>query len=85
MPYTIQKEFITELMGEKIVLFNSVRSKLYTLNETGKYIYIQLKKKLDEDNISQKLARKYNISYKIAQKDVSSFIQKLLKRNIISY
>lgn len=44
-------------------------------NETGYFIWKQLKNKLSADDISIKLAKKYNIPYEEALKDTDEFIQ----------
>ncbi len=81
--YKIKKDFIVDKIEGKITIFSIESSTFYNFNETGTYIFDLFKKNLDKRMIIQLLVKKYQISNKKAEKDISEFLNDLLKNKII--
>jgi hypothetical protein len=79
------QNIIYKELGDEAALLNTHSGELYTLNETGKYIWNALvAKEFNLTQISQNLCEIYDISETEANSVVSSFLielrsQKLLK------
>lgn len=83
MKYKINKGFISQKMGKKLVIFDGERSVLYTLNETGSFIFKKLKLGWAKQKIIDGLANKYRIQGDAAKKDVEDFILELESKKIV--
>ena len=81
--YVINKEISHREMEDQIVLLPPDRHALHTLNESGRYVWMQLSKQKSPSEIIKAFAIKFNISEKKAKADVLSFIKKLEKMRII--
>lgn len=81
--YKINKGFITQKLDDKIVIFDSEESMLYTLNETASYIFKKLKSGWDKEKIIQNIGKKYKINQKKINQDFDDLIENLIKKNII--
>ncbi len=56
--------------------------KMFTLNETGAFIWKSLEKGLTQSEIAKKLSEEYNVDTKTAEKDVESFICKMKEADV---
>ncbi|MCR4263887.1 MAG: PqqD family protein [Candidatus Roizmanbacteria bacterium] len=85
MALTLNKDkgLIVQKIGSDLVIFDSERSELLTLNETAASIYKLIKKGLDEETISQKIAKDYAISEEKALEDIRGLVEKMKKRKIL--
>jgi len=79
----IYKNILEHKIGDDLVLINSDSKKIFTINRTGIYIWNLIKKGNDEEKIKIKISKKYRISEDIANKDLTAFIKKLKKYNIL--
>jgi len=83
MKYRIQKGLIVQKIDKETVIFDGEESVLYTLNETASEIFKMIKKGLSEEEIVEKMVKKYSIKKERAEKDVKETINDLKKRKII--
>ncbi len=81
--YKLKKGLISEKLDGKIVIFDSDKSILYTLNETAGFIFEKLKKGIDKEKIVELLVKKYQVKRERVQKDLKDLIENLKKKNII--
>jgi hypothetical protein len=65
------------------VIFDAEESVLYTLNATASEIFCLLKKGLKEEEIVERMVKKYKVKKERAEKDVKEMIGELEKRKII--
>ena len=84
MKYKINKGFITQKIGGKVTIFAGEESTLFTLNETGAYIFQGIKLGWDKEKIISKLISIYDITEADAKKDLKLFIETLLEKNILA-
>jgi len=73
-------EYVLVPIANNIADMNSV----YTLNETGAFIWEHLDGKRDLNEIILELTREYEIDEKTAREDLLSFVEKMQKYLIIS-
>lgn len=71
--------FIVVAVGNVALDFNGV----ITLNETGAFLWKQLKKETTEVELTEALMNEYEIDKDSANKDVSRFIDKLKEADIL--
>jgi len=81
--YQIQKGLIIQKIDKETVIFDAEESVLYTLNETASEIFRLLKKGLKEQEIVEKIVKKYDVRKERVEKDVREIIGKLEKRKIL--
>ena len=81
--YQIQKGLIIQKIDKETVIFDAEKSVLYTLNETAAEIFRLLKKGLKEEEIVERMVKKYKVKKEKAEKDVKEMIGELTKRKII--
>jgi hypothetical protein len=83
MKYKIQKGLIVQKLGKETVIFDGEESVLYTLNETASEIFKMIKKGLSEEEIVEKMVKKYSIKKERAEKDVRELVEELIKKGIV--
>ena len=66
-------------LGEKLVNFEM----MMTLNETGAFLWEQLKEDKTEEDLVAALLAEYNVEKEVAAKDVSEFVQKLKEKEVL--
>jgi len=81
--YQIQKGLIIQKIDKETVIFDAEESVLYTLNETASEIFRLLKKGLKEEEIVEKIVKKYNVRKERVEKDVRELFKELEKRKIL--
>ena len=81
--YQIQKGLIIQKIDKETVIFDAEESVLYTLNKTASEIFRLLKKGLKEEEIVEKMVKKYEVKKERVEKDVKEIIGELKKRKII--
>jgi len=79
----INKGYITQKMGNKTTIFAGEESILYTLNETGSYIFQGVKLGWDKQEIARGLMEDFDVTKEDALKDIDSFIKNLQKKKVI--
>lgn len=82
--YKIKKGFIVQRMKDKVVIFDSERSLLYTFNETASFIFKKLKLGWDKEEIMEDLVKKYKTKTENVRGDVEDLISVLLTEKIIT-
>lgn len=80
----INKGLITQKINDKLVIFDSSKSSLYTLNETAAFIFRKIKNKHNQAEIVTSITEKYKVSYQEAKKDLEGLLKQLQKQKIIS-
>lgn len=83
MKYRTQKGLIVQKLGKETVIFDGEESVLYTLNQTASEIFKMLKKGLSEEEIVEKMVKKYSIKKERAEKDVRELVEELIKKGIV--
>lgn len=83
MRYKINADYIIQENEDKLIVFDSENSMLYTCNELGTYIFQRLKRKWDEERIMQKISEEYDIDISEIKEDIKEFISTLVKKDII--
>ena len=83
MRYKINSKFIVQNAGDQIIVYDSEKSLLYTLNSTASYILKGLKKMWTEDKVADELSGKFHIDKITASEDTKFCITDLLNRNIL--
>jgi len=81
--YQIQKGLIIQKIDKETVIFDAEESVLYTLNETASEIFRLLKKGLKQEEIVEKIVKKYDVRKERVEKDVKEIIGDLKKRKIL--
>jgi hypothetical protein len=81
--YKINKGIIVQKLDKKTVIFDGEKSLLFTFNETASHIFNLLKKGKTEEEISASLVKRYEITEKMAEKDLKEIITDLRKKKII--
>jgi len=81
--YQIQKGLIIQKIDKETVIFDAEESVLYTLNETASEIFRLLKKGLKEEEIVERMVKKYEVRKERVERDVREIIGKLEKRKIL--
>ncbi len=71
--------YIVVAVGSAVKQFNGV----ITLNETGAYLWKQLEKGCEEEQLVSALLSEYEVDEETAKKDVKAFIEKLSVANLI--
>lgn len=83
MKYRLKKGFLVQKLNNELMIFDEEKSLLYTLNETASFVFSLIKKGFDEEEIVEKMIKKYQIKKIRAQKDVKELINDFLKKKII--
>jgi hypothetical protein len=81
--YQIQKGLIIQKIDKETVIFDAEESVLYTLNETASEIFRLLKKGLKEEEIVERMVKKYEVKKERVEKDVKELFKELEKRKIL--
>lgn len=58
-------------------------SKVYNINKVGAFIFSALENGDDFDTILDKMVKKYDADIEVLKKDLTDFINELIKRNIV--
>ena len=81
--YKLKQGFIVQKKDNSVTLFDGEKSLLYTFNESASYIFEQIKKGLNGEEIIKKITKKYKISKKEANKDFRKLLNDLKRKKII--
>ena len=80
----INKGFVYQDVEDEMIIFDSENSVLLTFNETAAFIFKKLSKGVDVEKINTALVKTYDVTEKVARKDIENLIGSLLKKKIIS-
>ena len=72
--YQIQKGLIIQKIDKETIIFDAEESVLYTLNETASEIFRMLKKGLKEEEIVEKIVKKYEKRFSVLPGIFSSWV-----------
>lgn len=79
---------LKEVAGEIMLVYQNEKtvdfSKVITLNEIGKEIYLLIKEGKEENEIVSSLLLEYEVRKEVLKKDVHDFIKKLKELKIIN-
>ena len=81
--YQLQKGLIIQKLDKETVIFDAEESVLYTLNETAAEIFKMIKKGLKEEEIVERMVKKYDVRKERVKKDVKELVEELKKRKIL--
>lgn len=83
MKYVHKKSITKEKIDEKAVLFDSEEFLFYELNETMAFIWEELESPKTIEELSNKLASKFNIDKDEAKKDIKDSVEELVKLKLL--
>jgi hypothetical protein len=81
--YQLQKGLIIQKLDKETVIFDAEESVLYTLNATAAEIFRLIKKGLKEEEIVERMVKKYEVRKERVEKDVKELFKELEKREIL--
>lgn len=78
----IKAGFVTREVGHELVLVPltgnvAQMNELFTMNETGKFIWENIKEDTTIDELAEKMVEAFEVSPEIAKKDISGFLVKM--------
>lgn len=84
----IKEGFVLNKMGQQTVVVSvGAASKIFNgmikLNETGEFLWNELIKDTNKENLVKALVQEYEVTNEQAQKDVEAFVSTLEKRGIV--
>jgi hypothetical protein len=82
--YLVSKEISHREIEGQILLLRPDDHFLYTVNGSGKFIWLEILKRKPLSTIAKSLSRKFNISEEMANEDVHKFVRDLEKKKIIA-
>ena len=80
---TRNNEILWKLIEDKVVLLDMDEGRAITLNEVGSHIWTALEKEKTNDELVQDVTSAFDIDEKTARNDVYSFLDDMLKRDLI--
>jgi len=78
----MKKKIIFQKIGKKIMIFDSEKSLLYSLNETASYIWKKLRSRWNKKQIIEGLAKKYKVDGLKLEDDYNQIIKEIKKKKI---
>jgi hypothetical protein len=81
--YKITHGFITQKTKSKLTIFDPEESIMYSLNDAAMFIFLRLKRGIEEKKIVELFRKKYALSDEEAARDVTDFIAKLKEMRLL--
>ncbi len=81
--YFVNEEISHREIEGQILLLRPDDHFLYTVNGSGKFIWLEILKRKPVSTIAKNLAKKFNVLEEKAYKDVLKFVRELEKKGII--
>ena len=81
--YVVNEEISHRVIEGQILLLRPDDHFLYTVNGSGKFIWLEIARRKPISTIAKNIAKKFNISEGRAIKDVLKFVRDLEKKGII--
>lgn len=80
--YLLKSKYVTKEIGDELVLVPlsgnvSQMNELFTMNETGRFIWKNLTKNVTVGALVEKMTESFDVSEEEAEKDVLLFLEKL--------
>ncbi|MFA7043037.1 MAG: PqqD family protein [Bacteroidales bacterium] len=78
----LKAQFVTRQVGNELVLVplsNNVSNmkELFTMNETGRFIWENLTEKMTVDKLAEKMMQEFEVDEETAIKDINLFLEKV--------
>jgi len=78
----IKAGFVTREVGQELVLVPltgnvAQMNELFTMNETGKFIWENINEDTTIDELAEKMVEAFEVSPEIAKRDISGFLVKM--------
>lgn len=78
----IKAGFVTREVGNELVLVPltgnvAQMNELFTMNETGKFIWENISDETTIDELAEKMVEAFDVSPEIAKRDISGFLEKM--------
>lgn len=83
MKYRVQKSVVSTIDKGEYVLLNTRNGKFYGLDVVGTQVWDLIKKGESKKTIIKKIAKTYNVSRKIVEKDVDDLLSELCKNELV--
>ena len=80
---TRNNEILWKLIEDKVVLLDMDEGRAITLNEVGSHIWTSLEKEKTNDELVLDVVTAFNIDEDTAKKDTHSFLDEMLKKDLI--
>lgn len=80
---SFKKGFISSRLNNNVTIFDTENSLLFTLNESGTFIFDNLKKGYSNGVILKLLMKNFKVSESQAKSDLVEFIQHLKEKGIL--
>lgn len=80
--YLLKSKYVTKEIGDELVLVPlsgnvSQMNELFTMNETGRFIWENLNKNVTVEELVEKVTESFDVSEEEAEKDILLFLEKL--------
>ena len=78
----IKSGFVTREVGHELVLVPltgnvAQMNELFTMNETGKFIWENIDDEITVDELAEKMVEAFEVSPEIARRDIVGFLEKM--------
>lgn len=80
---TRNNAILWKLIEDKVVLLDMDEARAITLNDVGSHIWTALENHKTRDEIAQDISSAFDIDEKTAKKDVYSFLDEMIKKDLI--
>lgn len=81
--YTLKKEIAYRTIQGQILVLAPRAEFLYTLNDSGKFLWSALQRGASKKRLAALLAAEYDLPTAAAQRDVEAFVQVLVAKGIV--
>ena len=83
MKYQINEKLVSNTYHDMLMIVSLENHEVYFSNEVGAFIWEQLKKGHDDEEILKSILENFEVEEEVARADLEEFLEKLLERNII--
>ncbi len=80
---TRNSDILWKLIEDKVVLLDMDEGRAITLNEVGSHIWTALEKHKTEEELLKDITSAFDIDEETVRKDVFSFLNDMIKRDLI--
>ena len=78
-----KKGVIIQKLGELFVAYDNETGTIFEFNEVGYFIFNQIKKGKERNEILKSITRHFDVSLEETEKDLDNFLRELEKRDLI--
>ena len=83
MQYRVNPAFIVQKIGKKTGVYDAEKSVMHTFNDSAGYIFLGLQLQWSKDKIVEKLMEKYKVKKNVAQTDLETAMEDMMKKKIL--